>query len=264
MNTKVLLITVAISTLLIFGGNHYVAHMGSECGDDPCQGKFKVIIAAPEDEPSCSVIIENWSFGLIKEVVVKPLGLLKCIDLRRAGKKSVLLVCDRDIASTIEWGRGPEVSGAKDSLDSFGIAGSVYKISCGGSAKVPRRRFEFQGDWWRGKLPDTSQFTFTQEATSPRAGQVRAGNDDLPQDEGISGTYRVRVIDGDVGVERETSGQGQMLIAAAGETEVQSFCTGDTLRLVGPSTLGLPTCQFDVSGHWQGAYARRLSDGSLE
>ncbi|MBI3951559.1 MAG: putative Ig domain-containing protein [Acidobacteria bacterium] len=106
------------------------------------------------------------------------------------------------------------------------------------------------------------QFTFTQEATSPGAGQVHAASDDLPQDEGISGTYRVRVIDGDVGVERETG--GHIVIVAAGEAEVQSFCTGDTLRLAGPGTLGLPTCQFDISGRWQGTYARRLSDGSLE
>ena len=74
----------------------------------------------------------------------------------------------------------------------------------------------------------------------------------------MSDSTRWRLIEGEAGIE-----QG-MLMVAKGEAEARSFCTGDTFRLVGPNVLSLPTCQADVSGRWQGAYARPLSKGTRE
>jgi hypothetical protein len=82
--------------------------------------------------------------------------------------------------------------------------------------------------------------------------------DEKEPDEIISDSARWRLLEGEAGIE-----QG-MLMVATGEAEARSFCTGDTIRLVGPNVLSLPTCQTDVSGRWQGAYARPLSKGTRE
>jgi len=75
--------------------------------------------------------------------------------------------------------------------------------------------------------------------------------------ETITGSTRWRLIEGEAGIDEG------LLTVVAGEAEVQSLCTGDTIRLIGPNVVSLPTCPADISGRWQGAYARRLPNKKL-
>ncbi|MEJ7712782.1 MAG: hypothetical protein WKF84_23770 [Pyrinomonadaceae bacterium] len=63
----------------------------------------------------------------------------------------------------------------------------------------------------------------------------------------IASSARWRLLDGEAGFDKGT------FTIANGEAEVQSFCTGDTIRLAGPNVITLPTCPVDVSGRWQGS-----------
>lgn len=117
-----------------------------------------------------------------------------------------------------------------------------------------------------GPLPPTSTtssmfFALTKISTSIMSGFLPAKyseevTDDQEAKEIITGSIRWRLIEGEAGID-----QG-MLMVAKGEAEARSFCTGDSFRLVGPNVISLPTCQVDVSGRWQGAYARPLSKGT--
>ena len=95
--------------------------------------------------------------------------------------------------------------------------------------------------------------TYSEDSEEPNVDP----DDEKEPDEIISDSTRWKVLDGEAGIE-----QG-MLMVAKGEVEARSFCTGDSVRLVGPHMLSLPTCQPDFSGRWRGAYARRLADGKL-
>jgi hypothetical protein len=83
--------------------------------------------------------------------------------------------------------------------------------------------------------------------------------DDKEAKEIITGPTRWRLIEGEAGIDH-----GMLMVAKGGEAEARSFCTGDSFRLVGPNVISLPTCQPDVSGRWQGAYARPLAKGVRE
>ena len=63
--------------------------------------------------------------------------------------------------------------------------------------------------------------------------------------------------DGEAGIENGT------LTVASGEASARSFCTGDTVRLVGPGSVSIPDCQVDATGSWEGPFAIRLPDGNL-
>ncbi|MBI3950714.1 MAG: hypothetical protein HY314_09700 [Acidobacteria bacterium] len=251
MSTKGLWITVIVFTILIFGGNHYAARMTDS---DPCTGKIKLYrepTRGEPKEPSCSVEGTVFGFNRLKDG--------DTITIRNAppinGLFERLILCDRGMRAEICFGERNR-DGTTECDEKVSVDLRVVTLACVEDpfVKPPRKRIlavpevHFTGGGVRGK----------------RAMQGPEGTDDQPGDEIITSAARVRMIQGDGGVETAASGRGDVVMVAAGKAEVQSFCIGDTVQSVGPSALSLPACQFDVSGRWKGAYARRLPDGSLE
>jgi hypothetical protein len=115
-----------------------------------------------------------------------------------------------------------------------------------------------------GPMSETSSMFLasTNINASIMSGFLAPGNfaeapDDEEAKETITGSTGWWLIQGEVGIEKG------VLMIATGEVEAQSFCTGDTIRLVGPNVISLPTCQVDASGSWRGVYARRLAGGKV-
>ena len=66
----------------------------------------------------------------------------------------------------------------------------------------------------------------------------------------LNDSIRWKPLDADAGLE------DGVMIVTAGEVEAQSFCTGDTVLLAAGQQMSMPTCPGDVSGRWEGAFAR--------
>lgn len=274
MKTKLLCITMLIFTVLIFGGNHYAARNELQKQDCPkCNCTFTNSASyAPSGavkEPSCSVVfsvempdLTGGHFPYIwREKLAEGIG-------DTPGKEVSLSQCD----FTVFCDQGRE---ARVQCGDFYIylnqsrkcghscSGTDVKTSCDPWARkptpepTPRKRgspLQVSSIW-------SEFFDATMRTTSINSGFLPAkysqeATDDGEAKEIITGSTRWRLIEGEAGID-----QG-MLMVAKGEVEARSFCTGDSFRLVGPNVLSLPTCQVDVSGRWQGAYARPLSKGT--
>ncbi len=68
----------------------------------------------------------------------------------------------------------------------------------------------------------------------------------------ITPLARWKLLDGEAGFD------GDIFTIASGKAELRSFCTGETLNLVGGDRLTVPSCPADISGKWGGNYTRRL------
>jgi hypothetical protein len=228
MNTKILWITVIVFTVSIFAGNRYATRLGDEC-DGPCDGKIRITGPARfgSTEPTCSL---KFSFSLGRG------SDLKSGDCVSPGVFDRLVTCDPGIKATIKF---------KDGRTFCVRDGVTARFSC-----VDGKVVVTNGDCM--KLPNRPGFK-TRGGTKAAADEAR--------DEIITETARIRVFDGEVEL-----GLSPAVMLVTGEAEVQSFCTGDVIRLVGPSTLGLlPECNVeDVVGRWRGIYARRLENQPLQ
>ncbi len=286
MNTKALCITVLIFTVLIFGANHYASRTGpqSPIPCEACECSFmagavtarKGLKAPPE--PSCSVVFKLVMLGAGKTAgkawELQPIGKanppanvqLSTDEVDEFTTCNFAVFCDREREANIQCGgqtlsvkQGEKCRGRCVSNKAKGWV----DITCG--VWVNRRTslkkkgsHSLPGGSWASSM--FFAFTNISSSTVSRFQPAKYGEeatDDQEAKEIITGPTRWRLIEGEAGID-----QG-MLMVATGEAEARSFCTGDTIRLVGPSSISLPTCQPDVSGQWQGAYARRLPDGKL-
>jgi hypothetical protein len=271
MKTKLLCITMLIFTVLIFAANHYAVRNEfrsqtecSLCG--ACKVELVSIMGkSKEKEPSCSLVfktldrIDNWSVATIKKkedyIIYSPTSC------------DFSVFCDRTHLAKVTCA-GSDAQGPVDPAQKC-------SFQCNQDG-----RLEWTCDHWQrkqkksekgkkksGSLGPTSTTSSLAFASTNISASIMSGflpvkygdeaTDDQEAKEIITGPIRWRLIEGEAGIEKG------VLTVATGEAEVQSFCTGDTIRLVGPNVISLPTCQVDISGRWQGAYARRLSVGKL-
>jgi hypothetical protein len=293
MKTKLLCITMLIFTVLIFGANHYAAR--NELSDDLCTPCFcqvtLVTVKDPKakDEPSCSVVFStqyaNGKTTTGQQLYSHERGQ-PYYDL--SGCNPVLF-CDKNaevqLKCTSGYGkpllREREVLPGERCLikceERGGVSVAGFELSAPGkyvnincdvwerpaptpAPKPPSRK---RGLQWQESSVLPGFFGETMQTASVISRLLPAKHIYEPADErGANGTITGStlwwLLDGEAGIDHG------MLMVATGEAEARSFCTGDTIRLVGPNVLSLPTCQPDVSGRWEGNYARRLSNGTRE
>jgi hypothetical protein len=267
MRIKLLCITMLVFTILIFGGNHYAARnkVQSESECRKCDCTIQVVsVMGPErvKEPSCSV----WLSKSRGSVSLKYVGRWTYVT-RDATDCDFTVFCDRTHVAKVHcvgWdGQGPVDPGRECSYhcDRNGVptwncphweraekkpdkkkkkSESLELMSAVSSPRFASSNVN------PSFLSRTLFINWTQEATDEEVKET------------ITGSTQWRPIEGEAGIEKG------VLLVATGEAQARSFCTGDTIRLVGPNVLSLPTCQIDVSGRWQGAYARPASKGTRE
>lgn len=251
MNSKILPVAVAVAAILIFAGNYYVS-LCAECGrpTDPCECRVRLVGARMwgAAAASCSVKLAFASDFTSSDLV-------DC-DTVAPGSFDRLVMCDAGVRATLHCG---------DSTVSVPAGGSV-RLSCKSDARNRDRL------WVNGK--DTWVET-VQIPNAPFVAGHRAAAAEPREAEFITDTVRVRVIGGAAGVEQGISINERMLLVAGGEAEMESFCTGETVRVTGPGTAGVPDpaaridfCTFqpapaeppacsrlDVVGRWRGVFA---------
>ncbi len=279
MSPKALRITLFVFTILIFGGNHYAARNGfqgkSKCNcncimavglnpealglliglNDPSSFEQQKTLMKEigKGKESCSVVFKNEG------------GKLATQYLPRDGITSfscgVAVFCERGRNATLLCGRNYVDVHASTKCSLYCLPGGVTASAC--------------EPWWNKNGPGNPLkktpppkntplsmfFTLTKISNSiistflpVKYAQESVADEEVK--EIMSGPARWRLLEGEAGIEKGS------LMVSRGEAEIRSFCTGDTLSLIGPSAVSLPVCQVDVSGRWQGAYGRRLSDGT--
>ena len=294
MKTRLLCITLLTFTVLIFGANHYAARNElPEEGCETCNCHVKITNPDPKSkkEPTCSVVFRGDRKRLLSSEGVhfkaEPLkytikSFEACDFVLFCGKDSqAQLTCQSQVdlemplVGPIKGNRPTTIWGNQKCPVFCESRGDMKVINIRGCEQWPMptekdspKRPEKATPKPQTKNPRSSTllsmfFGSSWQDSSIISSFVPArysqeSADEKKPHEIMSDSTRWRLLNGEAGIE-----QG-MLMVAMGEAEVRSFCTGDTIRLVGPNTISLPTCQPDVSGHWQGAYARPLANGTRE
>lgn len=273
MKTKLLCITMLIFTVLIFGGNHYAAR--NELRRDFCEACDCTVslgansAAKGTQEPSCTIFFklvvsqsgrswetENKIRREIQDEPDEPQHFEMC---------KFKIFCDPGREAHIECGGGGVGVAVKPGK--LGLGRCVSNKAKGWfdlpieSWARPVRKKKGSGPTPPNGTTPAMFFASTNISTSLLSALMPAKYIGEAPDNGevkeiVTGSTGWRLIEGEAGIENG------MLMVANGETEARSFCTGDNFRLVGPNAITLPICQPDVSGHWEGAYARPLTKGT--
>ena len=298
MRTKLLCIIMLTFTALIFGANQYAARNASQAEDcETCKCRVEITVQNPAQKqaPSCSVVFKGNTKRLSSFVRgedltgVEKLGLgedfsscdfvLFC-DIGSEAK----LTCQNDSPAQLRWSYLGPILGEETADIWSQLRCAVYcerredddktmRINCAhwerpqlekptpkqpvkAAPKEPIKKSR-PGMLWSMLFGLSWQRTPIISSFVPATYSPESADEKKP-DGIISDSTRWRLLDGDGGID-----QG-MLMVTKGQAEVRSFCTGDAIRLAGPNVLSLPTCQPDVSGRWQGAYAKRLAKGARE
>jgi LCCL domain/Putative Ig domain len=294
MNTKALCIIILVLTAAIFWGNHSAA--SNEPPDESCPScqctVTMVTVKDPKakEEPSCSAVFSKGQFMNLK--ITKPTvqklythypednhyDLIAC---------NPVIYCDKTAEVKLECKRSAidGDAGIEKRVISYGQKCPIFCEYRGGTKipgtdvwlTFPDKVVRSNCDHWERPAPSGSKPRLKKPGTGMLSSMFLEASwqgsstlasfapaiysdqatDDRRAKEVISGSTRWRIIEGEAGIDHG------MLMVSKGEAEARSFCTGDTVRLTGPSLISLPTCQPDFSGQWQGNYARRLADGKL-
>lgn len=301
MNIKVLCITVLVLTILVFSGNQYAARNESlkECQGCDCRISLSETVSARKDvnEPSCSIHFKlvayqpetgkEWDSSNTRHLQLPDqteeeytLEIKVC---------DFVILCDKDREASVRCGSGANImltatQSSKCSARCVNKSKGWLDMPCESwarktpeavkkptpkkppAAKPPAKKPPARKPGGRGLLsmffgpsrrassisPSLMLANYTEESADDQA------PDDLESKEIITGQTVWRFISGEVGIDNG------MLMVAEGEAEARSFCTGDNLRLVGSNVISLPTCELDLSGSWEGAIARPISNGTKQ
>ncbi|MEO6050019.1 MAG: putative Ig domain-containing protein [Pyrinomonadaceae bacterium] len=293
MNTKVLCVVVIFFTFLIFWGNQSRARNSQDDGSCyTCKCEVQMTVKNPDSkkEPSCSVIFKGSDKRIsssddellylgVKEIKFSPVAFAAC---------DFALYCDSDTSAELNC------DGVKKTNEGFLGTTKYVKIrehtSVWGQQKCGvycERRGDIKDvnikcdHWERPPPPPPVKKPPVKKPPAKRPGLLSSmfvpaswqspatdasfltdssgdqSEDEKEPDAVITDASRWKTLSGESGIEQGT------LMVAAGETEVRSYCTGDMVRLAGPSMLSLPNCQPDIGGRWKGAYAKRLPNGQF-
>lgn len=278
--TKLLCITILILTVFIFGANHYAARNAAqslpECKKCDCNVKLVSIMGKPKGrEPSCSVVFiaradpntgkrAMMSLSRVKEEI--PIGIYTCAWTVFCDNTHLSqVVCTGlnpdplllQIGRKIEYDQVPVNPETKCSFQCL-PQGLLYNCDhWERPTPTPPPKKKTRGS---GLLDTLSMSLALTKINNPFMADllpVKYSPEPFDNDEEkgtISGSTQWRPIGGEAGIEKG------MLTVATGEAEARSFCTGNNIRLAGPGTASLPSCDVDLSGSWWGGYARRSPD----
>lgn len=263
MNTKVLCIAVLVLTVLILGANHYAQKVDyATCPECKCSITVGTVVGpkGTVKEPSCSLRIRL-------KAPVKAIAYMELLTDETQDFSACLFAvfCDTQRQAYVECGGAVMAVNQRQSCYGSCVSNQAkgwMDMQCESWARMKSTTKKKKSGSPASTTP-SMLFASTNTSISMISRLLPAKYSEAPPDYEeakniITGATRWRLIDGEAGIDRG------VFTVATGEAEVQSFCTGDTLRLVGPNVITLPNCQVDVSGHWQGAYATRLTDGKLK
>ncbi len=273
MKTKLLCITMLTFTVLIFGANHYAAR--NEVPQGVCEKCDCTISLGAKSaskgvkEPSCSVVFKlvvsqsgkSWETEnkIVREIQNEP------DEPQHFEMCKFKILCDPGREAHIECGGGGIGVAVKEDTKCLGRcvsnqAQGWFDLPCESWARPVHKKKASGLPPLNGPVPAmffaSANMRTSLLSTFMPAKYIGEALDNGEAKEIVTGSTGWRLIAGEAGIENG------MLMAANGEVEARSFCTGDTFRLVGPNAITLPICQPDVSGHWEGAYARPLVKGT--
>lgn len=281
MKTGLLCIILLIFTILIFGGNHFAARnqiRKPDCPNCDCTVELVSVVGATTDpKPSCSVafVTSGEPFGKKGDVVVResitsvspgPFGHIK-LGWKVPSTCVFSVFCDSThLAKVTCAGVDSQAPVDPSQKCTFQCGGRLDWKPCDHwerKHKKSEQKKKKSGSFEQASAESSVALASTIPSASVMSGFLPAKyndevNDDQEAKETITGPTRWRLFEGEAGIEKG------LLMVASGEAEARSFCTGYGLRLNGPNAVSMPTCQFDVSGRWQGAYARPASKGTRE
>jgi Putative Ig domain len=275
MNTKAICITVLVSTILIFAANHYAARSAfqseAECSQCDCTVKLVSVMGTPkEKEPSCSVSFttSGKAFDFRATSYMEKVGIAVPVS-----SCAFSVFCDRTHLAKVvcagtdaQEGINPSQKGSFRCRDDGRLDWTCdhWQRQQQKTEKKTQPQTKKKKSHAFGPMSATSSMFLasTNISASMMSGFLPAkyiaeATDDQEAKEIINGSTRWWLFQGEAGIE-----QGVFMVAT-GEAEAQSFCTGDTISLVGPNVFSLPTCQVDASGSWHGVYGRRLAGGKV-